>query len=371
MSTSTVRYNYRLRPGVRARAVLAEEWNRTRWLWNQCVAAKKDRNRRLLRGTDLTAARKRLDWLREGGQNPQEQVLYTFNPKTAKKFKKKRDLPSVACSVNWFSIANGRLCLAKCRPIPVVWHRQLPCDPTSVRVYRDSLGDWYASFVVVVADEQLPATGNKVGIDWGVKTVAMADTPEFDLHAPEYGKKAATALAKYQRRMARRRPARGKVGSNGYAKAKRDAAKVCKKVARQRLHTARVWAKNVVANNDVLAVEDFKPKFLGKSTMARKAADNAIGATKRELISTATRAGRTVVMVVPAYTTMKCSTCGTRAKDRLRLSQRVFVCQSCGLIEGRDRNAAKTILVQGETLLASAETVRQGLLPSGELGLAS
>ena len=37
-----------------------------------------------------------------------------------------------------------------------------------------------------------------------------------------------------------------------------------------------------------------------------------------------------VVLVPPAYTTMTCSGCGARAKSRLLLSQRVFVCESCG-----------------------------------------
>ncbi len=370
MST-TLRYNYRLRPGAKALAVLNADWDRVRWIWNQAIDAKRDRNRRLLKGSDLTAARAKLDWLREGGQNQQSQVLYNFNPKTARKRKsRKRDLPSIEYTTRGFSIRDGRLNLAKCPPIPVVWHRELPSEPSSVRVYRDSLGDWYASFVVQVEDIPLPATGNKVGIDWGVSTIATASDPAFDLEAPVYGKKGAAALAKYQRRMARRRPARGQAGSKGYKKAKLDAARAAKKVARQRQYTARVWAKDVVANNDVIAVEDFKPKFLAKSTMARKAADNAIGTTKQELISAAKRAGRTVVIVPPAYTTMTCSECGTRAKSRLGLGERIFACETCGLVLGRDRNAARTILAQGETLLASAEDVRQVPLPSGELGLA-
>ena len=37
-------------------------------------------------------------------------------------------------------------------------------------------------------------------------------------------------------------------------------------------------------------------------------------------------------MVPPAYTTMTCSDCGTRAKSRLLLSERVFVCESCGTV---------------------------------------
>lgn len=41
--------------------------------------------------------------------------------------------------------------------------------------------------------------------------------------------------------------------------------------------------------------------------MARKAADAAISATKRTLIEYGRRAGRKVVLVRPAYTTMTCS----------------------------------------------------------------
>lgn len=371
MST-TVRYNYRIRPGAQALAVLNADWDRVRWIWNQAIDAKRDRNRRLLKGSDLTAARAKLDWLREGGQNQQSQVLYNFNPKTAKRRKsKKRDLPSIEYTTRGFSIRDGRLRLSKCPPIPVVWHRELPSEPSSVRVYRDPLGHWYASFVVQVEDEQLPATGNKVGIDWGVSTIATASDERFDLEAPEYGKRAAAQLAKYQRRASRRQPKRGQAGSRRYKAAKHQVAKVAKKVARQRQHTARQWAREVVAAHDVIAIEDFKPKFLAKSHMARKAADNAISFTKQELVSRAKRAGRTVVMVPPAYTTMTCSECGTRAKSRLGLGERIFACETCGLVLGRDRNAARTILAHGETTLASAETVRQCPLPSGELDLAS
>jgi putative transposase len=256
--------------------------------------------------------------------------------------------------------------LAKCPPIPVVWHRELPSAPTSARIKRDSLGDWYVSFVVVVDDVILPLNGRSLGIDWGVKEIATGSDPDYDLPHPEHGKAAAAGLAKYQRRMARRKPA-----SRGYKHAKLQAARAHKKVARQRQHTARVWAKRVVADHGLIAVEDFKPKFLAGSTMARKAADGLIGGTKRELVSIAQRAGRSVVMVPPAYTTQTCSDCGSRTKDRLTLRDRTFVCTSCGLTASRDRNAAKTILAQGKANLASVDTVSQDRLPSGEFALAS
>ena len=92
--------------------------------------------------------------------------------------------------------------------------------------------------------------------------------------------------------------------------------------------------------------------------MARKSADAAIGTTKRTLIEYAQRAGRTVVMVPPAYTTMTCSDCGARAKQRLELSEREFVCHACGLVSDRDRNAARVILDRAGLNPAAADAVR-------------
>jgi putative transposase len=70
----------------------------------------------------------------------------------------------------------------------------------------------------------------------------------------------------------------------------------------------------VVGNHDVIAVEDFRPKFLAESTMARKAADAAIGATKAALIEMGRKHGRDIRPVHPAHTTMDCAHCMTRAK---------------------------------------------------------
>jgi putative transposase len=92
--------------------------------------------------------------------------------------------------------------------------------------------------------------------------------------------------------------------------------------------------------------------------MARKAADAAIGAAKRALIECAVRAGRQVVIVAPAYTTMTCSSCFARAKQRLGLAERIFRCRVCGYTDTRDRNAARTILAVAERGGTSVDDVR-------------
>jgi putative transposase len=360
---NVVRYRYRLRPGVAARAVLLREWDRCRWVWNQAVA-RLNESGEWVRDDALTGWRREHDWLRDGSVVAQQQMLRNFRTKRFKgkgrrKFKSgKRTLPSLNYTRRGFAVNGGRLCLAGGLSIPVVWSRELPSEPSSVRVYRDSIGHWYASFVVRRNDHALPVCERAIGIDWGVRAVATTTDPEYDMAHSEYGKRASRELARRQRTMARRKPARGERASKSYLGAKRAVAKLSKKVARQRQDAARRWATKVVANHGALAVEDFKPRFLAKSHMARKSADGAIGATKATLIEYAQRAGRKVVLVPPAYTTMTCSGCGARAKSRLPLSERVFACESCGMIQDRDRNAARVILDRAGLNPAGAEAVR-------------
>lgn len=351
---ATLRYTYRLRPGIAARHTLVAEWDRVRWVWNQCVEQR--RRGVILQSRDLTDARRRLDWLREGSQDAQSTTVWTFSGKGRRALKRKRDNPSIGYTRNGFRLKGGLL-RVKGAQIPVVWHRPLPSTPSSVRVFRDGVGHWYASFVVEIEESALPPSVEAVGIDWGVAVAATATDPDYDYISSRHAEKAQGTLAKYQRRMARRKPERGKPGSVGYQKAKRDAAKVAKKVARQRKHDAIQWSNRVVASHGLIAIEDFKPTFLSRSTMARRAADQSVGQMKRILIEKAQRAGREVVLVPPAYTTMTCSECGER-QAQIGLSERTFRCADCGFLLDRDRNAARTILATAERTRAGVETVR-------------
>ncbi|EFL24009.1 putative transposase [Streptomyces himastatinicus ATCC 53653] len=171
-----------------------------------------------------------------------------------------------------------------------------------------------------------------------------------------YGRKVQAKLTRYDRMMARRRPKKGQPASKGYREAKKLRAKAYKKAARQRQDTGRKWAKKVVRDHDAIAVEDFRPKFLARTTMARKAADAAIGATKAALVAMGRKHGRDIRLVHPAYTTMDCAHCDARAKHRLPLGERTYTCAVCGTVSSRDKNSARVMLV------------RAGLNPAGADG---
>ncbi|MGW0173400.1 RNA-guided endonuclease InsQ/TnpB family protein [Rhodococcus sp. NPDC003322] len=369
-----VGYSFRLRPGVQALRALEGEWHRCRFVWNEAVHQQKSSPRPTFGKLSrlLTEARMRNTWLRDGSQVAQQQMLrtyaraldqsFTVKGRGRPRFKpRKTTLPSLEYTRRGFRIRDGRLVLPKGISVPVVWSRELPSDPSSVRINRDATGHWYASFVVEreAPPAPVPEADSGIGVDWGVSCTATTTNAAFDLPYLGYRKRCAAELAKAQRKMARRYRGKRKPQSKGYERAKREAAKLHKKAARQTRHASRVWAKRVVDNHSVIAVEDFTPKFLTKSTMARKAADAAIGAAKRELLERGVRAGRKVVLVRPAYTTMTCSRCFARAKHRLELDERIFRCADCGFTDGRDRNAARVVLAVAERGHTRVDDVRQ------------
>ena len=368
-----VRYLYKLRPGAVAQEHLREEHSRCRWVWNECVHQFRSRQKPTAAKLDkkLTEARANLPWLREGSSVVQQQVIREYatalnasfsvkgRGRPSPKTRKKHPYVSLNYTVRGFSIdKDKRLRLAGGITVPVVWSRELPSTPTSVRVYEDAAGWWWASFVVDVPEpDPLPPTGRAIGIDWGVKTSATTTDPEFDLEYSGIVKRHAKGLTKYQRRMSLHHTSGAKEQSTQYKKAKKRVAREYRTARWQRQEHSRQWASKVVTSHDQLAVEDFKPKFLAKTTMAKKAADAALGAMCRELKYQASKAGRTMVMVPPAYTTMTCSSCGVRAKHRLPLKQRTFHCWSCGFEDDRDRNAARVILYQAGFNLAPDDGV--------------
>jgi putative transposase len=381
---ATLRYTFRLRPGSAAEKRLVLEWNCARWIWNQCVEAGAAARKAFKEGIEheaptfcrvsrkLTAWRAEYEWLRAGSQCVQQQTIRKWAAAHQQAFKRpalgwpkfksgKVALPSLEYTANGFRIKGVLLCLAGGIEIPVVWSRELPSEPKSCVVSRDCEGHWNVSFVVRRENEIFPPSSEAVGVDWGVKTVATCSEPGFDLTCGNQTSNSAKELKEAQRKLSR-----AVNGSKGRAAAKKHVAGIHIRIARQRKDRAFKWARKVVTAFGRIAVEDFKPRFLSKSTMAKKAMDGAIDITKQILISMAEAAGRCVALVNPAFTTQECSACGARTKNRLTLSNRTFSCETCGFTAGRDENAARTIRARAGFNPTDVDDVR----PAHDLGCA-
>ena len=389
-----VRYTYRLRPGKQAAQYLMDEWDACRYVWNRMVDESRARHE-AGRGETFgdKQAQKYLTTLRasvtdENGKKwlashscvPQQQTVRDYSKARKKALTDRRSpskrrkaglprhksrktaLPTLNYRLGGFALVERdgklRLKLPKGAIVPVVWSRPLPSQPKSVRVYQTRDGHWYASFVVDITPENAPQTGRAVGIDWGVKSTAttvclnlktgeISDDGEDDLPHMGFERARHSQVSKAQRRMARRHRKGAKYAeqSNGYKKARAQYRELCRRIAAQRANTAHTWAKRVCERNDIIASEDFKPKFLAKTSMARKAQDAAISAAIQILQWQAVKHGRKLIPVNPAYTTQTCSDCGEIANPPIGLGERTYRCGHCGMVCDRDRNAAVNMLI--------------------------
>jgi putative transposase len=104
-------------------------------------------------------------------------------------------------------------------------------------------------------------------------------------------------------------------------------------------------------------VEDLAvTNLLGNHRLAFAISDASWGTFSRQLAYRASWYG-CELLVAPRFfaSTKTCSACGTKRKV-MSLSERVFVCERCGLVTDRDRNAAANLAAWGESELAARES---------------
>jgi len=213
--------------------------------------------------------------------------------------------------------------------------------PKTVTLSREADG-WYVSFsCAAVSTQPLPATGRETGIDVGLK-VFLVTAEGKSVENPRHYRKAEHALAKAQKRLARR-----KTGSTRREKARVLVATHHQQVRRARRDCPHQTARALVRQYDVLYLEDLRGATLVRNRhLAKRIGDAGWGQFRSILEATAADAGRHVVAVSPHSTSQDCSGCGAHVQKRLRV--RTPVCPSCGLVLDRDENAARNILRAGQ-----------------------
>jgi putative transposase len=376
MSEAEVRYRYKLRVNPRQAASLQAVVDASRFVWNQALGRWSDlwRHEGVSFGyrdadRELTDWRGRFEWLNAQPSVTQQQVLRDLyravsaffdksNAAGRPRFKSRKAGYSTArWTRNGFAVSGSGLgvngdervevAVAGGRiPLRPVWSRPLPSAPTSVTVYRDRAGRWWASFVcrVEVPDAPVAPTGRATGLDVGLRTFAATEDPDTDVANPRFAKAAAKALARSQRHLARKQ-----TGSKGRTKARGRKARIEARVADQRADFAHKAARELVGVYDRIGVENLKVKNMSrrggrhKAGLNRSIADAGWSQFRQVLAWQAAKAGKSVVPLPARDTTQRCSDCGAKAKPRIDLSDREYSCRCCGLVLGRDRNAARNL----------------------------
>ena len=263
------------------------------------------------------------------------------------RFRSKRRYDSLTFDQAW-SVRERRLVLQGIGHIKVRWHRELPTSATvRTAVVRRIAGRWYVSFVVALSRSVIARQRSNpaVGVDLGIKTFAALSTGEL-IPGPRAYRSAVRRLRVAQRRVSRRAK-----GSRGREKARLLAARVHERIRNLRRNHAHQLSRRLVAQFDLIAVEDLEIRGLSRGSLAKDVNDQGWAEFLRLLRYKAEDAGVQVVRVPPSGTSQSCSSCGTSVPKPL--NERTHRCPVCLLVVDRDVNAARNILRLGMSRQAS------------------
>ncbi|WP_433252908.1 IS607 family element RNA-guided endonuclease TnpB [Actinomadura nitritigenes] len=201
---------------------------------------------------------------------------------------------------------------------------------------------WYVSFTVEVdraVPERHARPGSVVGVDLGVKTLLTAVDDHGGVIEVEGPKALRAGLRKLQR--LGKAHARKQRGSANRAKAAQRLARHHARVADIRADALHKATTRLAARYETVVVEDLNVTgMVANRRLARAVADAGFGTVRRLLsYKTGWNGGRLVVADRWFPSSKMCSGCGGR-KPSLSLSERTYRCEACGLVLGRDVNAA-------------------------------
>ena len=248
--------------------------------------------------------------------------------------------------------SDGRAYFQGVGNVKVKLHRPVEGKIKAVTFCRQA-GHWYVVFVCDIAEtESEQSDGEKsdkpaVGIDLGLKSFFVTSDGE-EVKPPKFYRKAQKKLRRVQRAVSRKR----KGGANR-RKAVQHLARVHQHVANQRKDWHHKTALSLVQRYGLVAHEDLNVKGIARSKLpglAKSTHDVGWSQFLSVLRQKAECAAVLVVGVNPRNTTQACSNCGCLPAVRLKLSDRVYHCASCGFQSDRDFNAAKNILCRGAAL---------------------
>jgi len=221
------------------------------------------------------------------------------------------------------------------RPVP---------DAKSYRVTRDRAGRWHVAFAAIPAPIPGPSTGEVVGIDRGVTvTLALSDGRTYQAPADR-------DVTRLQRRLAR-----AKRGSKRRAGVKARLARLHTRNADARRDWAEKASTEIARGYDLIRLEDLEVWSMTRSARGTLVRPGRHVGQKAGLNRSILRSGwgmfatrlehkarGRVEKVDPAYTSQRCSRCGT-VDRQARESQAAFRCRSCGYRANADHNAARNI----------------------------
>jgi putative transposase len=309
-------------------------------VWNYCNDRQKDAikwNKRWLTGFDLNrltiGSSKELalhsgtvnavceQYAKSRGQHKRPWLRYRGRRASGWVPFKGRDLKRAGTA---FRFAGNAFRVFHSRPLPEGQIR----DGTNFS--QDARGRWYLNIVLERPSAAAREPRRAVGIDLGLKDLAVLSTGER-LENPRTYRALEERLGKAQR-----------------ARKKRQTAKLHAKIANGRRDRLHKLSTRLVREFDYIAVGNVNAAGLAKTRMAKSVYDASWSTFRQMLAYKSVREGARYEEVEERFSTQTCSECASLGGPRGRegLVVREWVCSVCGCEHDRDQNAAVNLLLR-------------------------
>jgi putative transposase len=303
--------------------------------------------------TQLPALKQDLPWLKEVDSIALQSAVRHLADGFHRFFKKQNDAPrfkSRKHPVQSFTTryTNGNIGvegdsiqLPKLGWVTFAKSREVEGRILSATVRLSPSGKWFVSLVCEVEIQPLPACDRMLGIDVGIKQLAVT-TDGVPIDNPRHTIRYEQQLAKWQRRMSRRTP-----GGSNWRKAKQKVARIHENIRNSRQDGLHKLTTKWIRENQTICIEDLRiANMLKNGNLAKHIADASWGEMSRQLHYKAEWYGRTI-REAPTFapSSQTCHVCGAVNPEVKDLRIRAWECPQCHTVHDRDENAARNIKV--------------------------
>lgn len=349
-------YKYRIYPTQRQKDLMSHHFGCCRFVYNVALETKKcayNGSKINLSRYDLQSQlvdlKKYLPWLKRcNSQSLQYELLLLddayvrfFKGGSFPKFKSKNNKQSFTAFQN-VKVNNGRLFMPKFREgVKIILHRNYHGYIKRATITKTTTGKYFVSLMCLV-DKSNPSKKdvedyNTLGIDLGLKHFAVTSDGEV-IENPRFLKNSISRLKVLQRRASRKQK-----GSNNRKKANRRVALMHEKIRNQRRDFLHKLSSRLVSENQTICLEDLAVKNMMKNRiLSQSISDVGWREFRRMLEYKSDWYGTNVIIIDRFAPSSKTCECGFVNKD-LKLSDRLWECDSCGRINDRDILAANNI----------------------------
>lgn len=358
-------YKFRIEPTPEQIVLLSKHFGACRFVFNKFLHERKEKylnektslnyydNARTL--TDLKKEED-FDWLKEINSQSLQSAIRNldsayknfFNKQNKfPRFKSKYDKQSFKIPQNAL-INEGKLVIPKFKEgIKINLHREIEGEILFATITKSTTEKYYVSITCEVNYKPFDKTGSKVGIDTGIKDLAILSDGKTYENIKVL--KSKLKKLKYQQRQLSKK----QKGSNSRQKQKIKLSLTHEKITNIRKDYLHKISTEIVKNHDIISVEDLSVKNMMKNhKLAQSLSDVSLGMFYTMLEYKSKWNDKSFVKIDRFFPSSKtCSNCGWIYQD-LNLSIREWTCSSCNEHHDRDLNASKNILKQGINILS-------------------